>query len=448
MTINFTFPDLMLSFVVLSVLLLVGQILRAKLGILQRIFLPAAVIGGIIGLILGPQVVGIIPIPDVTSQLPGYLISIVYACILIAGLPVIKGMLKRLSKFFLFYIGSLHGIEIALGMGLVLFVLKILMPQLPNYMGLMIWTGFYGGHGTAAAMGSALENLGFEDATGIGMVTATIGLISGVIFGMVLVNWGIRKGYAKSINVTKELPEEVRTGIIPRSKEPNVLGKVFVSSETIDPLACMVAVVGGACAIGLGLSKVLPLIHPFLKNVPLFVLTLGGGALIRVLMEKANLGYLFDENATKRVQGLALDYLIIAGIATIPLKIVAQYLAPLTILAIAIWIGLAAFMLYTGPKLLGDAWFEKMILVYGTAHGVFATGLMLLRAVDPNFKTPALLEGGTILAIDQITLFILIVTFAPVLSMSYPTALFIVPLALVIVVLGASFCESKRRFRG
>jgi len=446
MTINF--PDLMLSFVVLSVLLLMGQILRAKIGVLQKIFLPAAVIGGIMGLILGPQVVGIIPIPDVASMLPGLLISIVYACILIAGLPAIKGMFKRLSKFFLFYIGSLHGIEIALGMGLVLFVLQKFMPQLPNYIGLMIWTGFYGGHGTAAAMGAALENLGFENATGIGMATATIGLVSGVTFGMVLVNWGIRKGYVKSMNVTKELPKEVKTGIIPKTKEPNTLGKVFVSPETIDPLACVVAVVGGACAIGLVLSKVLPLIHPFLKNVPLFVLTMVGGALIRVLMEKGSLGYLFDENASKRVQGLALDYLIIAGIATIPLKIVAQYLVPLAILAVAIWIGLAAFMLFTGPRLLGDAWFEKMILIYGTAHGVFATGLMLLRAVDPQFKTPALLEGGTILAIDQITLFVLIVTFAPVLSMSHPTVLFIVPLALVIAVLGASFCGPKRRFRG
>ena len=439
---NFDFPELMLSFAVLSILLLIGQMLRAKVGVLQKIFLPAALIGGMLGLILGPQVVGIIPIPDITSALPGFLISIFYACILIGGLPEIRGEVRRISKFYLTFV-SAYCIEIALGMGLVLFALQKYFSGLPTYMGLMIWTGFYGGHGTAAAIGSALGNLGFEDATGLGMAAATIGLISGVTFGVVLINWGVRKGYAESLNIARKIPDEIRTGIIPRSKEPSNLGRAFISSETIDPLAFVVALVGASCGVGFALSKLLQIVHPFLENIPLFVLALLGGALVRVLMEKTNLDYLYDETAAKRIQGLALDYLIIAGISTIPLKTVAQYLVPLSIMAAATWITVPLFLIYVGPRLLGDAWFEKMVVIYGTMHGVFATGILLLRIIDPDFRTPALLEGGAVVAIDCVFSYSLIVIFAPILIVTYPVVLFILPLILVIATLGASLYKSK-----
>lgn len=440
---DFTFMDLMLSFVVLSVLLLLGQIIRAKVVPIQKIFLPAAVIAGIIGLVLGPQVLGIIPMPKAASGLPGFLISIFYACVLIGGFPKLEGAATRISKFYLGYAATLS-LEIALCMGLVLFVMKEFMPDLPNYIGMTLPIGFYGGHGAAAAIGGAFEDLGYENAVGICMATATIGIISGIVIGMTIVNWAVRKGYTVRKTNVKDLPEEVKTGIIPKSKQPNALGKASVSSETIDPLAFVVALVGAACAIGFVLSELLPMAHPYLGNIPLFVLTLIGGAIVRLLVEKMDLCFLYDETATRRIQGLSLDFLIAAGVATIPLGIVAQYLAPLLILAVATWIAVPVFLLYVGPRLLGEAWFEKMMVIYGTMHGVFATGILLLRVVDPDFETPALLEGGTVVAIDCVLSYALIVILAPVAMESYPMALFLIPLAIVIAALGFSLFSSRR----
>ncbi len=84
-----------------------------------------------------------------------------------------------------------------------------------------------------------------------------------------------------------------------------------------------------------------------------------------------------------------------------------------------------------------------MVLIYGTMHGVFATGILLLRIIDPDFRTPALLEGGAVVAIDCIFSYSLIVIFAPILIVTYPVVLFILPLILVIATLGASLYKSK-----
>src|SRR5690625_357624 len=68
------------TFILLSGLLLVGAFVRARFKVLQKLFLPASVIGGFIGLIFGPIVLqkyAVLPIPEdwitIASLLPGLL---------------------------------------------------------------------------------------------------------------------------------------------------------------------------------------------------------------------------------------------------------------------------------------------------------------------------------------------------------------------------------------
>lgn len=79
------FTQLMYCFIMLSVLLLIGTALRAVVPFFQKVFLPASVIGGIIGLILGPTVTGLFPFPEnwmtSWSSLPGILIVPVVASV-------------------------------------------------------------------------------------------------------------------------------------------------------------------------------------------------------------------------------------------------------------------------------------------------------------------------------------------------------------------------------
>lgn len=62
-------------------LLLIGKLLRAKLKPVQVLFLPASIIAGLLGLLLGPNALGIIPFSDQLAEYPEVLIAIIFAAL-------------------------------------------------------------------------------------------------------------------------------------------------------------------------------------------------------------------------------------------------------------------------------------------------------------------------------------------------------------------------------
>ena len=54
----------------------------------------------------------------------------------------------------------------------------------------------------------------WDEATSIGQTFATIGLISGIVLAVIIINIGTRKGYTRLIKKIDELPEDMRTGPI------------------------------------------------------------------------------------------------------------------------------------------------------------------------------------------------------------------------------------------
>ena len=80
--------ELLCSLSIIGGLLLLGTFLRAKVKLFQKLFLPASVIGGFIGLLLGPMILGdyaILRVPETYindwSLLPGTLIVPIFAAV-------------------------------------------------------------------------------------------------------------------------------------------------------------------------------------------------------------------------------------------------------------------------------------------------------------------------------------------------------------------------------
>ncbi len=74
---------IVLSFTSLCLLLILGKVLRVKIKLLQKLYLPAAVIGGLAGLIIVHFTGDYLP-REVTAgwdKLPGFLINICFACL-------------------------------------------------------------------------------------------------------------------------------------------------------------------------------------------------------------------------------------------------------------------------------------------------------------------------------------------------------------------------------
>ena len=75
--------DIVLAFSALCILLVVGKILRVEIRLFQKLYLPASVIGGLLGLVLVQTIGG--SLPEATTagwtQLPGFLINIVFSAL-------------------------------------------------------------------------------------------------------------------------------------------------------------------------------------------------------------------------------------------------------------------------------------------------------------------------------------------------------------------------------
>ena len=80
-----TLMDVIQDFAVVSILLAIGYFLRMKVKLFQRLFLPASIIGGLVGLLLGPQLLGLyspvyIEYTESVPQWANVLLAVTFAC--------------------------------------------------------------------------------------------------------------------------------------------------------------------------------------------------------------------------------------------------------------------------------------------------------------------------------------------------------------------------------
>ena len=182
---------------ILGILLLIATWLRLRVPILKKYHIPAALIAGIIGLILGPHFIGLIPshITACWSALSGRLIVFVFAPMLMgsAASKVDKGLVKKLGgACCLSY--ALCALQYAVPILLCVFLLTPVFGVNPLF-GTILEQGWAGGHGTAGGMALVFEELGWMDGQSLAVTSATIGLVFGIVGGVVLINIGIRKGW-------------------------------------------------------------------------------------------------------------------------------------------------------------------------------------------------------------------------------------------------------------
>ena len=144
----------------ISALLLIGKLIRVKVKLIQKLFIPPSLIAGILGLALGPNGLGWIPFSNQLGVYAGILIALVFGALPLSSPKVsFKEVSGRVGPMWIYaQVGMLLQWGLAGLFGL--FVLKAIWPNLNDAFGVMLSTGFYGGHGTAAAIGSAFEGLG------------------------------------------------------------------------------------------------------------------------------------------------------------------------------------------------------------------------------------------------------------------------------------------------
>ncbi len=375
------------SICILCIFLLAGKILRVKVRLFQVIFLPASIIGGFLALACGPYAANILPpfILDTWREIPGILINFVFATLFL-GLAV-PGLKVLWSQG-----GSQLCFGMIAGTGQYFFALLVtvlvLMPffDVSPVFATILEIGFAGGHGTAAGMRGVFEQMGFPEGADLAQMSATVGIITAVVGGIFFINIAIRKGYCVNLDESKGIPEFKKRGLIPE-KERFSISKATVASESIEPLAFHFAITGLAILIGWLMLAGVRQIHPVVSGFPLFPLAMMGGMIVQVVSIRLGVAGYYDRRSFERILGFSLDILVVAAIASIRLDLFVANLWPFLIL-MAVGIAWLFFCLvFLAPRMFPYNWLERGVTEYGMQSGVTAMGLLLLRLVDPNYKT-------------------------------------------------------------
>lgn len=380
--------QLFISFCVLGLFLLIGHFIRISLKVVQNLFIPASIIAGFLGLILGRYGFDIMPawIIDNWAPLPGLLISVVFACLFLGvDIPSPRTLWNRGGSQLCF------GVIIGLGQYVValLLCLTLLTPLfgVPSIFASILEIGFSGGHGTASGMQVVFESVGWPAGSALSMMSATVGLLVAVIGGVAVINYAIRKGHCTLIDASHGIPKYKKVGLIKNLADRHHMGTATVAGEAIEPLAFHFSIVAGAILIGWGLLNLIQHLHPLLKSFPLFPLAMLGGLLIQMISGKTGFSHYYDRPTFERILGFSLDVLVVAAIASMRLDLFMEYILPFSLLMITGTAWLLFCLLFLAPRMFSQNWFERGITEYGMQSGVTAIGLLLLRLVDPHYRT-------------------------------------------------------------
>jgi ESS family glutamate:Na+ symporter len=404
-----SFMPYLVAFGWVSALLLVGTFLRAKVGFFQKFLVPSSLIGGLIGFIL--MSLGWVGIPSVEkswlaidpkvfSLIAFHLFSFSFIAIgLISG-----GGSAGASKKQIFW-GSLW----QWGMFIMLLCLQ-------SMIGYFIFVGYNGisgadfyaplgmltGHGFAQGPGQALAISGVwqntfkvEDALTIGLALAAVGFFVAAFVGVPLANRGIRKGLAAYSS--GDIPPEFRIGLM-HSDSNQPIGRHTTHPGNIDTVAFHLAIMGMTYLLGYYFTYILKY---FILPKALGAITFGFiffwgmivAILVRLVLNKTGVGKYIDDNQVRRLTGTCVDFLVVAVLMAIQIGIVWKYIVPLAATMVLAALVTVLLVVFFGKKL-AKFGFERIVLLTGQCTGTTPSGLMLLRILDPEFKTPVAVEAG------------------------------------------------------
>jgi len=386
-------------FAILLVSLLVATALKKAIPLLEASLIPTSVLAGILLLVTSMVYDQFADVKMFDSAFFGgngyaYMEMITYHTLalgFIAGsLKSTGGKLSKKRTTEIFNTGvttvATYLVQAVVGMGITMIVAMIL-PGFFKAAGLLLPFGYGQGTGQAMNYGNIYETqFGFDGGKSFGLTVAALGFLSASIGGVIHLNILKKRGYLKKQKLKNETITE---------NEIQSLDEIPMQ-ESIDKFTVQVALIAVAYLLAYVLMYVLGLLIPGMKAVIYgfnFLLGVLSATLVKAVMNLLKKKGIAKREYTNnflltRASNFFYDIMVVAGIAAIRLDLIDKYWGVLLILGVA---GLV--ITYTYNRVVVNVLFkeykeEQFLAMYGMLTGTASTGVILLREVDGDFKTP------------------------------------------------------------
>lgn len=392
-----TAEDIGLSLVILSLVFAGAALVRRWARPLRKLFMPTAVIGGFLVLVLGPEGMGrliggsgIFPgdVFGLWKQLPGVLINVMCASLLLGErLPPLR-TIWSISGSHVIMAGIMSAGQFAIGGIVVLWLLEPVF-GFSSKGGALIEMSFAGGHGTLAGLTPVLVKYGAEELLDVGLGLATIGMVSGIIIGTMVVNYAIR---SPSIPVARQNPTSPEEDLDIDHHLPGPDDEPLDEWRGMTQVTAATVFIGVSIAVGIGLLELfrktfLLLGSDFFDKFPLFPFTILGGVIVQLCATRFHFEWAVNRRAVEGLGGIAIDGIVICAIGTLSLSALGANIGPLIVLALASVVWSVFLALVIGRHIFPRHWFEHSIAEFGESQGNVATGFVMVDMVDPARQT-------------------------------------------------------------
>ena len=385
---------------VLLISLLAAKVLKKIIPILNASLIPTSVLGGAILLVVAGifrAITGNVMFDTAFFGDHGTttLEIITYHCLALgfvaSTLKSSGGKMSKKRTTEIFNTGvttvSTYLLQGILGMGITM-VVALLVKDFFGAAGLLLPFGYGQGTGQAMNYGNIYEqDFGFLGGKSFGLTIAALGFLSASLGGVAhlyllrkrgqILDRGSGDGAIEAAAIQEE-------GEIPMQ-------------ESMDKITVQLALIALAYFIAQLLMLILGKFLPGMKSVIYgfnFLLGVAAAAIVKAILNLLNRKGIVRRRHTNdflltRCSNFFYDLMVVAGVAAIRLGILESYWGIMLILGVVGLVATYFYNLFVAKKLFPEYPQEQFLMMYGMLTGTASTGVILLREIDGDFKTPA-----------------------------------------------------------
>lgn len=382
--------------------LLIANVAKRKIHLLRISLIPTSVLGGLMLLILAViyrAITGDVLLDTAFYGGNGMSNSeiLTYHCLALGFIATVfkpnREKLTRQREREIFNTGvttvASYLMQAILGLGFTI-IIGMMIKGFFSPAGILLPFGFGQGTGQALNWGSVYEtDYGFIGGRSFGLTVAALGFLTASIGGVIHLNIMSGKGII-SRQTDEPLAEQLSTADVQAAGEIPMNG-------SIDKMTVEFGAVFVTYMLTYMLIYVLGNLVPGFKSV-LYGFNFLFGVIIATLLnwiisKMTNAGVInrvyINPFLMNRISGFCFDLMIVAGIAAIRIELISGYWWVLAVLCVLGAFSTYFYNRYVARKLFPEYAEEQFLAMFGMLTGTASTGVILLREIDRDFKTPA-----------------------------------------------------------
>ena len=380
----------------LLIFLMFGNLLRRVIPLFRKLLIPSALLGG--GLLL---IVNIICKQIGFMLVDNHVMQVVtYHCLAIGfaamSLKTEKSNHKT-NKAQVVEFGALQGgtymlqAFVGLGITILLFVLTKNSDKIISYVcGIILPLSFGQGPGNALSWDVNFTNnpaTQFAGNGSFGLSLASIGFVVASVFGILYIN--IFKKRGNLIIRTQDSNKQVINQSDQESQE-------IPDNESVDKFTLQAGFVAVVYAISFGFMYLLSIISDFTNSIAWgfnFLWASLAAMFIKFVVKRLRKHNIMKRQYINnyqmdRISGFSFDLMIVAGVAAIEINDIKNYILPIIILSIVGTIITFIYIRLVSKECFKGFEHEFFLMSFGTLTGTASNGMILMKEIDPELRTP------------------------------------------------------------